>query len=82
MAADNTPGHLRAVPAANEATARELEVEQTGTPGLTPPRQRGRSSGFLTDVIVELGFASAERVERVIGESRTAGRPPEELLLE
>jgi len=83
MAADNFPGHLRPVPDTGEATARQLDEQaEGGTPGLTAPRHRGRSSGFLTDVIVELGFATAERVERVIAESRTAGRPPEALLLE
>jgi type IV pilus assembly protein PilB len=82
LAADNFPAHLRAVPAANEATARELEATESGTPGLTPPLHRGRSSGFLTDVIVELGYASAERVEKVVAESRNLGRPPEQLLIE
>jgi type IV pilus assembly protein PilB len=82
LAADNFPAHLRAVPAANEATAHELETTESGTPGLTPPLHRGRSSGFLTDVIVELGYASAERVEKVVAESRNLGRPPEQLLIE
>jgi len=35
---------------------------------------------FVTDVIVELGYASRERVDRVIEEARVAGRSPEELL--
>ena len=50
--------------------------------GITPPRQRGGSSRFLTDVLVELGFVGRERVERAIGEARAAGVPPERLLLE
>jgi type IV pilus assembly protein PilB len=37
---------------------------------------------FITDVIVELGYASAERVEEVINEARVAGRSPEALLVE
>jgi type IV pilus assembly protein PilB len=37
---------------------------------------------FLTDVIVELGYASRERVDEVIQESRGAGRTPEQLLLD
>ena len=52
------------------------------TPGLTAPRSRARSSGFVTDVLVELGFASEERAQQAIEEARTAGRPPEQLLLE
>jgi type IV pilus assembly protein PilB len=50
--------------------------------GITPPRQRGGSSRFLTDVLIELGFVERERVERAIGEARAAGVPPERLLLE
>jgi type IV pilus assembly protein PilB len=52
------------------------------TPGLTAPRSRSRSTGFVTDVLVELGFASEERAQQAIEEARTAGRPPEQLLLE
>jgi len=52
------------------------------TPGLTAPKTRARSTGFVTDVLVELGFASEERAQQAIEEARTAGRPPEQLLLE
>ena len=37
---------------------------------------------FLTDVIVELGYASRERVDEVIQEARVAGRSADELLVE
>ena len=37
---------------------------------------------FLTDVVVELGYASRERVDAVIEEARVAGRPADELLVE
>jgi type IV pilus assembly protein PilB len=54
-----------------------------GTPtGLIPPRQRGHSGRFITDVLVELGYASREQVERAISESRAAGRSPEGILCE
>jgi len=79
MASDETR-HLRPVPGADEATARELEQEQSGTPGLTPPLTRGRSSGFLTDVLVELGYVTAERAQQAVAEARTANKPPEALL--
>jgi type IV pilus assembly protein PilB len=36
----------------------------------------------LTDVLVELGFADRERVQRAIEEARSAGVPPERMLLE
>ena len=37
---------------------------------------------FLTDVIVELGYATRERVDAVIQEARIAGRSADELLVE
>jgi len=43
---------------------------------------RGHSRGFTTDVLVELGYATAESVQGVVDGARTAGRPPEALLLE
>jgi type IV pilus assembly protein PilB len=83
MATDRRPGHLRPVPAAaGEALAEAPAVEEQGTPGLTPPLGRGNSSMFLTDVIVELGYATRERVDEVIQEARLAGRPADELLVE
>ncbi len=80
------PGYLQPVPppgTENVATAADTTAveAEAGTPGLTPPRSRGRSGGFITDVIVELGYASSESVERVINEARTAGKPPEQLML-
>lgn len=74
------PGHLRPVPDPGAATAPQLP-EPEGTPGLTPPLTRARSSGFVTDVLVELGCVSRERVEQAVEEARTAGAPPEALLL-
>ncbi len=83
MATDKRPGHLRPVPSmGTEATARELAHDADHDPGLTPPLGRGNSAMFLTDVIVELGYASRERVDEVIQESRGAGRTPDQLLVE
>jgi type IV pilus assembly protein PilB len=76
------PSHLRPVPTSGDSTAPALQPEPTGTPGLTPPQTRGRSSGFVTDVIVDLGYVGDERARQAIEEARTAGRPPERLLLE
>jgi type IV pilus assembly protein PilB len=75
------PGHLRPVPSSGDSTAPQLQPEAGGTPGLTPPRARGRSQGFITDVLVELGFVAQERVQQAIDEARNAGAPPEALLL-
>jgi len=76
------PSHLRPVPESGDSTAPVLSEEQSGTPGLTPPHTRGRSTGFLTDVLVELGYVSAERAQLAVEEARTAGRRPEQMLQE
>ncbi|MGC1801777.1 MAG: ATPase, T2SS/T4P/T4SS family, partial [Solirubrobacterales bacterium] len=54
----------------------------SGTPGLIPPMRRGHSGGFITDAIVDLGYATREQVDQAITQSRAAGRRPEELLTE
>jgi type IV pilus assembly protein PilB len=76
------PGHLRPVPDSGDSTAPALDSGVGGTPGLTPPIARGRSSGFVTDVLVDLGYVGEDRARQAIEEARTAARPPEELLLD
>jgi type IV pilus assembly protein PilB len=76
------PSHLRPVPESGDSTAPAIQPEDGGTPGLTPPRARGRSSGFVTDVLVDLGFVDDDSARRAIEAARTAGQPPERLLLE
>jgi type IV pilus assembly protein PilB len=76
------PGHLQPVPDSGGSAAPVLPEQEPGTPGLTPPRQRGHSRGFVTDVLVELGYASPELVEGAVEAARTAGRAPERLLLD
>jgi len=82
MDSRDSPSHLRPVPDSGDSTAPALDPEAGGTPGLTPPRARGRSSGFVTDVLVDLGYVPEERARQAIEEARTAARPPEQLLLE
>src|SRR5262249_1293947 len=70
--------------AANQATASapetpDLETEKTG---LIPPMRPGHSGAFITDAIVDLGYATPEQVDQAVGQSRTAGRPPEQVLVE
>jgi type IV pilus assembly protein PilB len=81
MGSSEYPGHLRPVPNSGDSTAPQLEPDAGGTPGLTAPVSRGRSAGFVTDVLVELGCVSQERVNQAIEAARTAGAPPEALLL-
>jgi Type II secretion system (T2SS), protein E, N-terminal domain len=53
------------------STAGMSEAAETPT-GVVPPTGGGRS-GFLSDVIVELGFASRETVEQAVRAARTPG---------
>ncbi len=77
------PGHLRPVPDSGGSAAPALDAPRVGgTLGLTPPRTRGHSRSFITDVLVELGFAGADTVQAAVEASRAAGRPPEALLIE
>jgi type IV pilus assembly protein PilB len=77
------PGHLQPVPDSSTSAAPSMpSPEAQGTPGLTQPLHRGHSRGFITDVLVELGYVSAEVVQAAIEAARTAGRTPESLLLE
>jgi type IV pilus assembly protein PilB len=73
---DSGAAHLRAV----DTTAAADEAPELD--GVTPPGRRGGSSRFLTDVLIELGFCEAKRVERAIDEARSSGVAPERLLLD
>jgi type IV pilus assembly protein PilB len=79
--ASEYPSHLRPVPTSGDSTAPSLD-HHSGIPGLTPPLARGRSSGFVTDVLVDLGFVDEGRAREAIEQARTADRSPERLLLE
>ncbi len=50
--------------------------------GVTPPKRRGGSGRFVTDLLVELGFADEARVQRAIEQAKSRGMPPERLMLE
>jgi type IV pilus assembly protein PilB len=69
-------GHLRAVDSA------EPPAPESAIPGLTPPRRRGGTGRFLTDVLVERGYTERENVELAIDKAREAGVAPERLLLD
>ena len=77
--------HLRPVPApgtVNEAVARETALPDEQSNGLIPPTKRGGGARFISDVISELGFVPAERVHAAVEEAKSAGRTPEELLVD
>ena len=69
--------HLRAVDSTDALAASPGSRE-----GVTPPRHRGGSGRFLTDVLIELGYTDHERVQRAIEASRQSGTTPERVLLE
>lgn len=50
--------------------------------GLFPPSRRGRSSRAIGDVIVDLGFAAREDVERAIATARQRGEMTGQILVE
>jgi type IV pilus assembly protein PilB len=65
----------------------EFEPDQQGNveepwSGITRPSQRGSSSRFLTDVIVDMGLATRKQVEDALENSRISGVTPERVLLE
>lgn len=51
-------------------------------PGVTPPSRVDRQGVFLTDVLVELGFADQGSVQKAVEATRQSLRTPERYLLE
>ncbi|HTX31325.1 MAG TPA: ATPase, T2SS/T4P/T4SS family [Solirubrobacteraceae bacterium] len=65
------------------AASAEPTAEELGYPrGLVPPSQRGRSEQLIGDVIVEMGYARREAVERAVKLARDAGIPTGRMMLE
>jgi type IV pilus assembly protein PilB len=54
----------------------------SGRTGVTPPTRSGGTGRFLTDVIVDMGFAERERVDQVVATARQSSSTPEQLLTE
>lgn len=52
------------------------------SPGITPPSNPNRHGAFLTDVIVELGFAGRAEVDAAVDAARRLAKTPEGYLLE
>ena len=66
MESRDFPSHLRPVPNSGDSTAPALDPALSGTLSLTPPQARGRSSGFVTDVLVDLGFVGDDVARQAI----------------
>jgi len=85
MSPRDLPDYLRPVPGPSQGSAAEAAQPEDATAenkGLIAPTRRGHSGAFVTDAIVDLGYASREQVEQAIATSRTAGRAPEQVLLD
>jgi type IV pilus assembly protein PilB len=84
LASIDIPAEVRPENGAGEITA--STGEGTGTqappPALTPPRRRGGARRSLPEVLVELEFISAERMQQVLAQASQAGRSAEEILRE
>ncbi len=77
-----TPGSIDLTDEISANVAEPIEeVTAEDVPGLIPPRRRGHSGRFITDVLFELGYVTTEQVDLAISESRAAGRSPEDQLL-
>ena len=73
--------HLRPVPSPDIAATAAAHAPDPGN-GLTAPQRPTVRGRFISDVIVELGFVPADRVEAALAEARSSGRTAEQVLLE
>src|SRR3954447_15066587 len=69
-------------PDAEEQNGASGTTDGPAPPALTPPRRRGGARRSLPDVLVELEFISAERMQEVLSQAGQAGRSVEEILRE
>jgi hypothetical protein len=60
----------------------DVAVAASHAPGVTPPSKRDRQGVFLTDVLVELGFADRHAVDEAAEEARHLPSTPERFLLD
>jgi type IV pilus assembly protein PilB len=76
------PFHLRPVPSGATTGALAHAEAQPEWNGITPSSGRAHTARFLTDVIIELGFAGREVVDAAIETARQQGATPESILLD
>ena len=65
----------------NDGAAPEAAPEGS-RPGLVAPMRRGRSSMFVGEIVVDLGYADRESVDEAVAESRNTGRNTGTVLVE
>ncbi len=66
----------------SEQPERGHDAPEGSRPGLIPPVRRGRSSMFIGEIVVDLGYADREAVDAAVAESRTNGRNTGTVLVE
>jgi type IV pilus assembly protein PilB len=76
------PAQEVGAPGPDERPATERHDSEGSWIGITRPSRKGASARFLTDVIVEMGFASRQQVDEAIESSRSLGTTPERVLIE
>src|SRR3954447_22367435 len=76
------PSHLRPVPAGVTTGARARADQPADWNGITPATHRGGTSRFLTDVVIDLGYAPRETVTAAIETARQQGTTPESILVD
>src|SRR5918996_10611 len=76
------PSHLRPVPTGAISGALAHAEPPPDWDGVTPPNSRGGSTRFLSDVIIELGYAPRETVGAAIETARQQGTTPESILVD
>jgi type IV pilus assembly protein PilB len=76
------PSHLRPVPTGAITGALAHAEPAHDWNGVTPAPSRAHRSRFLSDVIIELGFASRETVDAALEIARQQGNTPESVLLD
>ena len=70
------------IPPAGDRRAEPRQRTRGGEAGLYPPKNPGRSTRMIGEVVVDLGFADAETVEDAVTAARAQGRPTGLVLVE
>ena len=65
-----------------ELSATAAPSTSTSAGGITQPSHAGGRGGFLSDVVLELGFADSEEIDRAVAEAREPGKLFERILVD
>jgi type IV pilus assembly protein PilB len=76
------PSYLRPVPSGAPSAALAHAEPPPDWNGITPPSARGGTTRFLSDVIIDLGYAPREVVQAAIEAARQQNLTPEAVLLD